>query len=180
MGQLVQIAGALAVLAGFVLAQARVLSPRSRRYLTLNLVGSGVLALDAWLHRQWGFLLLEAVWAVVSAWGLFSSWRRPRCGGRTTRPVAAPAAEGPVQASGVHDHQPGRVTPVGSDCLSGSKSPAGTRFNCGPSRPPEVMSCVTATSCPAPEDRQARRCGLVTPPQPSRSLDRYGTCTTTM
>ena len=37
------------------------------RYLLLNLLGSAVLAVDAWIEEQWGFLLLEAVWAVVSA-----------------------------------------------------------------------------------------------------------------
>jgi hypothetical protein len=36
----------------------------------LNVVGAGVLALDAWRERQWGFLLLEAVWALVAAFGL--------------------------------------------------------------------------------------------------------------
>ena len=41
----------------------------------LNLVGSVVLAGLAWHERQWGFLLLEAVWAVVSAWGLFQVLR---------------------------------------------------------------------------------------------------------
>jgi hypothetical protein len=36
----------------------------------LNLVGAGVLAVDAYLGRQWGFLLLEGVWAAIAAWGL--------------------------------------------------------------------------------------------------------------
>jgi hypothetical protein len=76
-GTTVQIAGALAILAAFVLAQAGVLDQRSQRYLVLNLAGSAVLAVDAYLGRQWGFLLLEGVWAVVSAWGL-AARLRPR------------------------------------------------------------------------------------------------------
>lgn len=66
MAQLVQIVGSLLVLAGFALAQLGVLDQRSRRYLILNIVGSGVLAVDAAIEHQWGFLLLEGVWAIVS------------------------------------------------------------------------------------------------------------------
>jgi hypothetical protein len=29
-----------------------------------------ILTVDAWRGRQWGFVMLEAVWAAVSAWGL--------------------------------------------------------------------------------------------------------------
>ena len=70
MHQLVQIAGALLILSGFVLAQVRVLDPQSLWYLVVNLVGSVILTVDAWREAQWGFLLLELVWAIVSAWGL--------------------------------------------------------------------------------------------------------------
>jgi hypothetical protein len=76
MGQLVQIAGSLLVLAGFALAQAGRLDPKSRTYLVLNAVGSAVLAVDALLGRQWGFLLLEASWAAVSVVALLGALRR--------------------------------------------------------------------------------------------------------
>jgi hypothetical protein len=68
--QIVQVLGAVFVLAAYAAAQFGVLTTTSRRYLVLNLVGSAVLTWLAWHERQWGFLLLEAVWALVSAWGL--------------------------------------------------------------------------------------------------------------
>ena len=70
MGQPVQIAAAVALLIAFVLAQVGVLTQRAPRYLVLNLIGSAILAVDAYLGRQWGFFLLEGVWAIVSAWSL--------------------------------------------------------------------------------------------------------------
>ncbi len=70
MHQLVQVIGALLVLSGFVLAQFRLLDPQSLWYLVVNLVGSAILTVDAWRQDQWGFFLLELVWAIVSAWGL--------------------------------------------------------------------------------------------------------------
>jgi uncharacterized membrane protein len=73
--QLLQLIGALLILAGFALAQLERLSQRSYAYLLLNLVGSALLAYVAAVGQQWGFLLLEAVWAVVSAWGLLTRAR---------------------------------------------------------------------------------------------------------
>ena len=70
MAQVAQIAGALLILAAFVLAQFRVLDQHSYAYLWLNVVGAGALTVLAWHERQWGFLLLEGVWTVVSAWSL--------------------------------------------------------------------------------------------------------------
>ena len=70
MDQLVQIAASLVVLVAFVAGQRGILAPTARTYLALNLAGSAVLAVLAARGGQWGFLLLEAVWAAVSAWGL--------------------------------------------------------------------------------------------------------------
>lgn len=70
MGPYVQIGGSLLILAPFVLAQLGRLTSTSVIYLLMNLVGSAVLAVDAALGHQWGFLLLEGVWALVSAGSL--------------------------------------------------------------------------------------------------------------
>jgi hypothetical protein len=70
MDQLIQIVGALLILSAFAAAQFGAMDPHSRIYLVLNLVGSAILTGLAWDQRQWGFLLLESVWAVVSLWGL--------------------------------------------------------------------------------------------------------------
>lgn len=70
MDQLVQIVGALLILCAYAAAQFGAMDQHSRTYLLLNLVGSAILAVLAWEGRQWGFLLLEGVWAVVSLWGL--------------------------------------------------------------------------------------------------------------
>ncbi len=68
--QVVQVGGALLILAAFILAQMGRLETDSLPYLGLNLVGSTILAIDAWIGAEWGFLLLEGVWAIVSAVGL--------------------------------------------------------------------------------------------------------------
>lgn len=66
MDMIIQVVGSVLVLIGFALAQAGVLNQKSLRYLALNVAGSTVLAINAIIGQQWGFLLLEGVWAVVS------------------------------------------------------------------------------------------------------------------
>ncbi len=80
MDQVLQLVGAVMVLAGFALAQFRLLDQRSYPYLLLNLVGSAVLAVLAYEERQWGFLLLEGCWALVSFWGVVDRVRGKEAG----------------------------------------------------------------------------------------------------
>jgi uncharacterized protein YqgC (DUF456 family) len=68
--QVIQLLGALLILAGFIAAQAGRVSPHAPSYVVLNFVGSVILAYVALDSRNWGFLLLEAVWAIVSLWAL--------------------------------------------------------------------------------------------------------------
>lgn len=84
-GQVLQIAGALCVLIGFTCAQFGIMQPRAYSYLVLNLVGSAVLAVLALLGYQWGFLLLEGVWALVSLWGLIQRIVQDLAEGEATR-----------------------------------------------------------------------------------------------
>ena len=84
--QLIQVAGSLLILAAFVAAQRGRLDAKSRLYLALNVVGSGILAVDAGLGGEWGFLLLEGAWALVSLAAFVGAARRhagrPRRDGR--------------------------------------------------------------------------------------------------
>jgi hypothetical protein len=74
-GQVVQILGALLILIAFGAVQVERMRPDSRIYLALNLAGSAILAVLALASSQWGFVLLESVWAIVSGWGLAAAMR---------------------------------------------------------------------------------------------------------
>jgi hypothetical protein len=85
MDQVWQVGGALLILAAFVAAQFRIVDTSSWPYLVLNLVGAGVLAVVAGLDADWGFLLLEGVWVLVTAWSIATKLR----GGRAPTPSQA-------------------------------------------------------------------------------------------
>jgi hypothetical protein len=74
--QLLEIAVALMILAAFAFVQFRGLDRHGMVYLAFNLGGSAILTVLAGVHQQWGFLLLQGVWAVVSFWGLAGLFRR--------------------------------------------------------------------------------------------------------
>ena len=64
--QITQIFGSLLILIAFALLQMKTITISSRSYLLLNVVGSVLLAVTALIEQQWGFLFLEAIWAIVS------------------------------------------------------------------------------------------------------------------
>ena len=74
--QIVQVAGALLILTAFIAAQRGAWSPHALPYLWLNLVGAAVLTGTALYDHDWGFVLLEGVWTIVSAQSLVQVLRR--------------------------------------------------------------------------------------------------------
>jgi hypothetical protein len=73
--QVIQVIGALMILVAYAAAQMGRWSTGSLLYLVLNEVGSIVLAVNAAMTENWGFLLLEGVWAIVTAWSLIRLFR---------------------------------------------------------------------------------------------------------
>jgi hypothetical protein len=68
--QVFALLGALMILAAFAGSQFRWMSATGLVYLWLNTIGAAVLSVTAWLEQQWGFLLLEGVWTLVSLYAL--------------------------------------------------------------------------------------------------------------
>ncbi len=74
--QLISLGGALLILLPFAAVQLNRLSSRSMPYQVMNLVGSSALTAVAIINIQYGFILLEGVWALVSLYGLVSVFHR--------------------------------------------------------------------------------------------------------
>lgn len=78
MRQAISLGGALLVLLPFAANQLGRLSSTALVYQLLNFVGAGTMTVIAWLEGQWGFVLLEGTWSLVSLVGaLRGRWSAP-------------------------------------------------------------------------------------------------------
>jgi hypothetical protein len=68
--QVISLIGSMVILVAFAAGQFNRLEQTSVVYIVMNLVGSAILTVVAIIERQWGFLLLEGVWAIISLWSL--------------------------------------------------------------------------------------------------------------
>ena len=69
--QTISLVGAFLILGAYVANQRGWLTPRHASYNLMNLVGSLLLLYVALADWQWGFIVLETVWAAVSIPPLF-------------------------------------------------------------------------------------------------------------
>jgi hypothetical protein len=73
--QILGVIGALLILAPFAASQMGRLGTLTWTYQLMNLLGSTALAVVAVVESQYGFILLESVWAAMSVVGLRRVWR---------------------------------------------------------------------------------------------------------
>ena len=78
--QLIQIIGALLNMGAFALLHFEIAPSSALRYLIPNWLGSVLLVMSAYVDHQWGFLMLESAWVVVTGWAIAA-----RTGGRRSR-----------------------------------------------------------------------------------------------
>lgn len=76
--QIVSIVGALLILLPFGGSQLGRMSTESLAYQVMNLVGAALLTTVAIIESQYGFILLEGTWTVMSAIGLWKVSSRPQ------------------------------------------------------------------------------------------------------
>ena len=81
--QLISVAGAILILAPFAASQTGRMKIASIPYQVMNLAGAGALTAVAIIERQYGFILLEGVWTIMSIVGL----RRVMTGAMTKSPA---------------------------------------------------------------------------------------------
>lgn len=71
-----QFAGALGILVPFTLLQFRLTTPQAWLYLSGNFAGAAILTWLALIESQWGFVILQSVWALAALAGLTHRVRR--------------------------------------------------------------------------------------------------------
>jgi hypothetical protein len=77
---IIQIVGALLNMGAFALLHFEIAPSSALRYLIPNWLGSVLLVASAYVDRQWGFLMLEGAWVIVTGYAiaLKATGRKPR------------------------------------------------------------------------------------------------------
>ena len=70
--ELVAYFGMIMILSAFLLETRGILHSKERPYLILMALGSGLLAVRAYLIDEWAFFILEVAWFAAAALGLWS------------------------------------------------------------------------------------------------------------
>lgn len=78
--QLIQIVGALLNMGAFALLHFEIAPSSALRYLIPNWLGSVLLVVSAYVDSQWGFLMLESGWVLVTGYAITA-----RATGRSSR-----------------------------------------------------------------------------------------------
>jgi len=73
--ELVAYFGMMMILSAFFLETRDILHSKERPYLILMALGSGLLAIRAYLIDEWAFFILEVAWFAAAALGLWSLGR---------------------------------------------------------------------------------------------------------
>jgi hypothetical protein len=71
--QAISVIGALLILGAFAANLLQWMNTSNLWYSLLNFVGSAILLVVAVLDQQFGFILLEGAWALVSLWGIIAA-----------------------------------------------------------------------------------------------------------
>ena len=70
--EIVAYAGMVLILSAFVLETRGVLHSKEKLYLVMMAMGSGLLAIRAFLIDEWAFLILEVAWFLAAILGIWS------------------------------------------------------------------------------------------------------------
>jgi tetrahydromethanopterin S-methyltransferase subunit H len=68
--QAAQLTAGAIVVAAYAAVQMRLIDPLRPLNLVANFAGTAVLATVAVIHQQWGFVLTNGFWALISLWSL--------------------------------------------------------------------------------------------------------------
>jgi hypothetical protein len=75
LNDLIGIAGVALILAAYFLSIFNYIKKEGRLYFLMNIVGAALAGFASWLIHYWPFVILEAVWVIVSVAGIISHFK---------------------------------------------------------------------------------------------------------